>query len=68
MPCPSMKAFSCVAAGWWCLLQASRVDIRTALEIDETQYENAQRLESKGAALARDLGLDVEALVVAEDS
>ena len=48
-------------------LPPAPIDIRTGLEIDEAQYENSQRLASNGAALARDLGLDAEALVVAED-
>jgi nucleotide-binding universal stress UspA family protein len=48
-------------------LPPAPVAIRAALEIGETQYENAQRLAGQGAALARDLGLDADALVVAED-
>jgi nucleotide-binding universal stress UspA family protein len=49
-------------------LPPAPIDIRTALEIDHSQYESAQRLASKGAGIARDEGLEAEALVVAEDS
>jgi nucleotide-binding universal stress UspA family protein len=47
-------------------LPPAPIDIRTALEIDESQYESAQRLAAKGAGIARDAGLEAEALVVAE--
>ena len=43
------------------------IDIRTALEIDETVYEGAQRLARKGAGIAREAGLEAEGLVVAEE-
>ena len=48
-------------------LPASPIDIRTALEIDNALYENAQRTAERGAELARQSGLDAEPLVVAED-
>jgi nucleotide-binding universal stress UspA family protein len=47
-------------------LPPAPIDIRTALEIDESLYESAQRLARKGAGIARDAGLEAEALVVAE--
>jgi nucleotide-binding universal stress UspA family protein len=43
------------------------VDVRTALELEETFYEAAQRLAEQGAALAREAGLDAEGLAVADD-
>lgn len=48
-------------------LPAAPIDIRTALEIDERLFESAQRLAEQGAHLGRDLGMDAEPLVVAED-
>lgn len=48
-------------------LPPAPIDIRTALEIDESQYEGACRLARRGAGIARDAGLEAEALVVAED-
>ena len=45
----------------------SPLDIRTALETDRALYEGAQRAAQRAAALARSLGLEAEALVVAED-
>ncbi|MEA2323592.1 MAG: hypothetical protein QOF29_1802 [bacterium] len=48
-------------------LPPAPVDVRTALEIDEALYENAQRLARQGAELASELGLDAEGLAVAED-
>jgi nucleotide-binding universal stress UspA family protein len=47
-------------------LPPAPIDVRTALEIDESQYESAQRLARQGAEIARDAGLQAEALVVAE--
>jgi nucleotide-binding universal stress UspA family protein len=43
------------------------LDIRTAREIDEALKERAQRLAEEGAALARDAGLDAEALAVVDE-
>jgi hypothetical protein len=41
------------------------IDIRAALEIDESLNEGAQRMAEQGAATARQLGFDAEALAVA---
>jgi nucleotide-binding universal stress UspA family protein len=49
-------------------LPPAPIDIRTALEMDEAQAERAQDLARKGAGIARDAGLEAEALVVAEDA
>jgi nucleotide-binding universal stress UspA family protein len=43
------------------------LDIRTALETERALYEGAQRAAQRAAALARSLGLEADALVVAED-
>jgi nucleotide-binding universal stress UspA family protein len=43
------------------------IDIRFALEVDESLYERAQRMAEQGAAIARDLGLKAEGLAVADD-
>jgi nucleotide-binding universal stress UspA family protein len=48
-------------------LPPAPIDIRTGLEIDAQLYENAQRAAERGAEMARELGLDAEPLVVAED-
>ena len=42
------------------------IDIRAALEIDESLYEDARRMAEQGAATARNLGFDAEALAVAD--
>jgi nucleotide-binding universal stress UspA family protein len=47
-------------------LPPAPIDMRTALEIDAAQAQNAQRLAEQGAATAREAGLDAEPLVVAE--
>jgi len=47
-------------------LPPTLIDIPTALEIDESQHEGAERLARKGARMARDAGFDAEALVVAD--
>jgi nucleotide-binding universal stress UspA family protein len=44
------------------------IDIRFALEVDESLYERAQRMAEQGAAIARDLGLKAEGLAVADDT
>jgi nucleotide-binding universal stress UspA family protein len=49
------------------LMPPAPIDVRTAVEIDQAMYEQAQRLAEQGAALARDAGLDAEPLVVADD-
>ena len=46
----------------------SPVDTQGALEIDQSLYEMAQRLAETGAGVARQAGLDADALAVAEDA
>jgi nucleotide-binding universal stress UspA family protein len=48
-------------------LPPAQLDIRTALEIEKSMQERAQRLAQKGASLARDAGFDAEGLAVADD-
>jgi nucleotide-binding universal stress UspA family protein len=48
-------------------LPAAGVDLRTAFELDQAVYEQAQRLAQQGAALARDLGLETDGLAVADE-
>jgi nucleotide-binding universal stress UspA family protein len=48
-------------------LPPAPLDIRAALETDRAVYEGAQRSAQHAAALARSLGLEADALVVAED-
>jgi nucleotide-binding universal stress UspA family protein len=48
-------------------LPPAPIDLRTALEIDQSLYERAQRLARRGAELARKAGFEAEALVVAEE-
>jgi nucleotide-binding universal stress UspA family protein len=48
-------------------LPAAGVDLRTAFEVDQAMYEQAQRLAQQGAALARDLGLEADGLAVADE-
>jgi nucleotide-binding universal stress UspA family protein len=43
------------------------LDIRTAAEIDREMYEAAQHLAERGAALAKQGGLDAEGLAVADE-
>jgi nucleotide-binding universal stress UspA family protein len=43
------------------------LDIRTGFELDQAMYEAAQRTAQHGEALARQVGLDAESLVVADD-
>jgi len=47
-------------------LPLAPIDIRTALRVDRSLYEAACRGAERAAALARELGLDAEPLVVAE--
>jgi nucleotide-binding universal stress UspA family protein len=49
------------------LLPTAVVDIRAALELDEKLYENATRTAEQGADLARQAGLEAQALVVADE-
>jgi nucleotide-binding universal stress UspA family protein len=48
-------------------LPPAPLDLRTALEIDRSQYEWAQDAAARAAELARQLGLEAEPLAVAED-
>jgi nucleotide-binding universal stress UspA family protein len=48
-------------------LPPAPLDIRTALDVDRSLMESAQRGAERAAALAREHGLDAEPLVVAED-
>ena len=48
-------------------LPPAGLDLRTAFEIDQAQYEAAQRLARHGAALAATLGLEAEGLAVADE-
>jgi nucleotide-binding universal stress UspA family protein len=48
-------------------LPPAPLDLRAALESDRALYEGAQRSAQHAAALARSLGLETDALVVAED-
>jgi nucleotide-binding universal stress UspA family protein len=48
-------------------LPPAAIDLRTAVEVERTMFEGAQRLAEQGARLAGDAGFDAEPLVVAED-
>lgn len=48
-------------------LPPAGLDVRTAFEVDQAMYEQAQRLAQQGAALARELGLDADGLAVADE-
>jgi nucleotide-binding universal stress UspA family protein len=48
-------------------LPPATIDIDTALEIDHQLYEAAESQSHRGAAIAREVGLDAEPLVVADD-
>jgi nucleotide-binding universal stress UspA family protein len=48
-------------------LPPAQLDVRTALEVGRQAYEAAQQMAERGAALAREVGFDVEGLAVAED-
>jgi nucleotide-binding universal stress UspA family protein len=43
------------------------LDVRTALEVDQSLLEAAQRMAAHGTELARAAGFDAESLTVAED-
>jgi nucleotide-binding universal stress UspA family protein len=45
----------------------SNLDLRTAVDLDEAMYEEAQRLARWGTQLATDGGLKAEGLAVADD-
>jgi nucleotide-binding universal stress UspA family protein len=48
-------------------LPPAPVDVRTAMEIDRSLYERAQRMAEHGAEVARQAGFDAEPLVVADE-
>jgi nucleotide-binding universal stress UspA family protein len=48
-------------------LPPAPIDVRTAAEIDQHNYASARNLARQGAELARELGLEADPLVVAED-
>jgi nucleotide-binding universal stress UspA family protein len=48
-------------------LPPAPLDVRTALELDRELYESAQRMAEQGMRLAKEAGLDVEGLAVAEE-
>ena len=48
-------------------LPPAAVDVSTALDVDRRQFEAAQRAAAQAAKLARELGLEAEPLVVADD-
>ncbi|HEV7755832.1 MAG TPA: universal stress protein [Mycobacteriales bacterium] len=48
-------------------LPPAGVDVRSAFELDQAMYEQAQRVAQQGAALARELGLDADGLAVADE-
>jgi nucleotide-binding universal stress UspA family protein len=43
------------------------LDVRSALELDRELYEGARRIAEQGMRLAKEAGLDVEGLTVAEE-
>lgn len=46
---------------------ATKVDVRSAIDLDHSIYEAAMRLAMHGASLARECGLDADGLVVADE-
>jgi nucleotide-binding universal stress UspA family protein len=48
-------------------LPPTMLDVNTALETDRELYEAAESQSQRGAAMAREAGLDAEPLVVADD-
>jgi nucleotide-binding universal stress UspA family protein len=48
-------------------LPPAQLDVRTAVEIDESLRERAELLTRKGAGLAREAGFEAEGLAIAED-
>jgi nucleotide-binding universal stress UspA family protein len=48
-------------------LPPAELDVRMAGEVDEAMGERARRMAEHGASVAREAGLDAEALAVAED-
>jgi nucleotide-binding universal stress UspA family protein len=48
-------------------LPPAPIDVRTAVEIDQTMAERAQKLAEQGARLAREAGFEADGLAVAED-
>lgn len=43
------------------------IDIRAAVELDQSLYERARQLAEQGAALAREAGFEAEGLAVADE-
>jgi nucleotide-binding universal stress UspA family protein len=75
---PVLTGFSVVVAAVWepdvpfelveaPMIPPAPIDLRTAFQLEESVYEAAQRAAERGAALAREAGLDAEALAVADD-
>jgi nucleotide-binding universal stress UspA family protein len=50
------------------LIPLAPVDIRTAMEVDQAMYKQAQRIAEQGATRAREAGLDAEGLAVADEA
>jgi nucleotide-binding universal stress UspA family protein len=48
-------------------LPPAQIDVRTAVEIDQTMAERAQKLAEQGARMAREAGFEADGLAVAED-
>jgi nucleotide-binding universal stress UspA family protein len=48
-------------------LPPAGLDVRSAFELDQAAYEQAQRLAQQGAARAREWGLEADGLAVADE-
>jgi nucleotide-binding universal stress UspA family protein len=48
-------------------LPPAQIDVRTAVEIDQTMAARAQKLAEQGARMAREAGFEADGLAVAED-
>ena len=48
-------------------LPPAPLDVRTALDVEDSLFDGARRAAERAAALARDLGIAADPLVVAED-
>jgi nucleotide-binding universal stress UspA family protein len=62
------RSFELAALPTDTLLPTAILDVSAALQLDEKLYENAARTAGQGAALARQAGLDAEAVVVADEA
>jgi nucleotide-binding universal stress UspA family protein len=49
------------------VMAPAAIDVRTAMQVDEALLEQARRVAQQGAERARALGLDAEALTVADE-